>query len=321
MKTKRSIVLILALFLTGQHPVHPASPVLTTANPAVITQYSAVCGGTVTTSGDSPVTEKGVCWSEINSLPEISESRLIFKTSGNTFSGYLRCLKPNTTYYLRAYAVNGDGTGYGDPVIIKTLADNQGTVSDIEGNVYKTVTIGAKTWFAENLRTMRYNNGEKIATTEEEIYAKDQPRYQWPSNGSQDEVKLYGRLYTWHVVVDSRDICPCGWHVPTNDEWLELIETQGGAEIAGGKLKQTGVGYWERPNSGADNSSGFSALPAGIRDYTSAFAWFGKIATFWTSTENDEDDAFSYTLDHTHTEALENIYNKKAGYSVRCVKD
>ena len=102
---------------------------------------------------------------------------------------------------------------------------------------------------------------------------------------------------------------------------MELLDYLGGPEVAGGKLKETGTTHWWSPNVGADNESGFTALPAGIRDYTSTYDWFGKSASYWTSTEDNEDDAFHYSIEHDVEEVYNDVYSKKAGYAVRCIKD
>ena len=105
-----------------------------------------------------------------------------------------------------------------------TTADTivNGSVSDVEGNVYKTVTIGTQTWMAENLRTTRYRNGDAVGTTNAatlDIGSESAPKYQWAYAGDENNAAAYGRLYTWYAVTDDRNICPAGWHVPGDDEW------------------------------------------------------------------------------------------------------
>ncbi|GAB4447489.1 MAG: hypothetical protein Fur0028_02420 [Bacteroidales bacterium] len=297
-------------------------PTLTTNEATVITHYSLFTGGVITDNGGGGITSKGVCWSSTRQMPLITDSKITSNSSGNDFQLYVNCLAPNTTYYIRAYATNKAGTAYGNTITITTLSEANNTVSDIEGNIYKTIKIGSQTWFAENLRTSHYNNGDVIMTTDKEISEENKPQYQWPANGDESLVEKYGRLYTWYVVTDKRNVCPCGWHVPTQEDWAELIEYLGGdVEQIGANLKESGTKNWNAPNKGATNSSGFTALPAGIRDYTEGFAWFGKQSQIWTSTNNDEDDAIYFNLNHLNSEILEDTYNKKAGYSVRCIKD
>jgi len=294
-------------------------PEIKTFEASAITHYSVLSGGKLLSDGGGTISVIGICWSRTDPDPDLTDHKLTTKQS--TFQRYLQCLEPGTEYFARAFASNEAGTAYGNTIHFTTLSEQDGSVSDIEGNIYRTVKIGDRIWLAENLRTVHFNNGAAIPTTVDEIFEEENPVYQWPANGEEDLTGLYGRLYTWHVVSDNRKLCPCGWHVPGNEEWMELIDFLGGQEEAGGRLKDAGTRNWMRPNAGADNESSFSALPSGIRDYTSSYAWFGKSATFWTSTENDEDDALSYTLDHLNSEATENVYSKKAGYAVRCIKD
>jgi uncharacterized protein (TIGR02145 family) len=132
-------------------------------------------------------------------------------------------------------------------------------ISDVEGNIYKIVRIGARWWMAENLRTTRYQNGDLIGTSNPinlDLTSTTNPKYQWAYGGNESNASTYGRLYTWHALTDSRNLCPEGWHVPSDDEWhtlalyldnnatLEGIES----EIAGGKLKETGTVRWKTPN-------------------------------------------------------------------------
>ena len=166
----------------------------------------------------------------------------------------------------------------------------EGTVTDIEGNVYKTIQIEIPTgnsksiettqaitqiWMAENLKTTKYSNGDLIGTTTPatlNIYNEAMPKYQWAYEGNENYVDTYGRLYTWWAVTDNRNVCPTGWHVPTDDEWTKLVVFLGGKDdgygiwnAAGGKLKEAGTKHWSSPNTGAVNSLGFTALPGGYR--------------------------------------------------------
>ncbi len=148
--------------------------------------------------------------------------------------------------------------------------DNDNTVKDItdgDGNIYTTVTIGTQVWLNENLKTTRYRNGDIIGTTSPatlDIRGESEPKYQWVYNGDEDNAATYGRLYTWYVITDSRGLCPAGWHIPSNTEWGILDSFLGGGNLSGGKLKEAGTSHWLSPNIGADNSTGFTALPGGF---------------------------------------------------------
>ncbi|HPG38883.1 MAG TPA: FISUMP domain-containing protein [bacterium] len=200
----------------------------------------------------------------------------------------------------------------------------QETVTDIDGNVYQTVTIGAQVWMKENLKTTRYRNGDIIGTTSPatlDISGQSAPNYQWAYAGAESNVAIFGRLYTWFTVTDNRNIAPTGWHVPTDAEWTELTSFLGGDSIACGKLKETGVTHWTSPNIGADNSSGFTALPGGNRIFNGSFYLKGDYGFFWTATDIDNIYAYARALGHQVTLIDRGSYNKKVGYSVRCIKD
>lgn len=101
------------------------------------------------------------------------------------------------------------------------------SVKDIDGNAYRTITIGTQVWMAENLKTTRYRNGDLIETTTPatlDIEGERTPEYQWAYDGNESNVATYGRLYTWYVATDSRNVCPTGWHVPSDDEWIVLTD-------------------------------------------------------------------------------------------------
>ncbi len=197
-----------------------------------------------------------------------------------------------------------------------------GTVTDIDGNAYKTVKIGTQWWMAQDLRTTRYRNGDPIGTTHPatlDHYGESAPKYQWAYDGNEANVAVYGRLYTWHAVTDERRISPCGWHIPTDAEWTTLANALGGASVAGGKLKEAGTAHWHSPNIGATNETGFTGLPSGSR--YDVFMQLGDAAHYWSATEFDNECAWRWLL---YTEAAElhrGYADKRNGWAVRCVKD
>jgi uncharacterized protein (TIGR02145 family) len=201
----------------------------------------------------------------------------------------------------------------------------ENSCKDSDGNTYKTVQIGDQVWMAENLKTTRYNNGDLIDITPEmsSYYARESnPKYQWPANAYEPLAAVYGRLYTWFVITDSRNICPTGWHIPNQQEWMILINYLGGYKIAGGKLKETGDDWWYSPNTGADNSSGFSALPSGDRDLNGYFKVIGGTTRWWSSTiKLDTDSIFTPSLNYD--DGVVHLLNTdpKRGFSIRCIKD
>lgn len=212
------------------------------------------------------------------------------------------------------------------PEIKAQTNEKMGTVIDIDGNIYKTITIGKQVWMAENLKTIRYSNGDIIGTTCPDTLdyrPESEPKYQWAYNGNESNALIYGRLYTWYVVIDSRNVCPGGWHVPTDNEWEILIGYLGGEIAARGKLKEKGLAHWESPNSDATNESGFSALPSGSRWPEGSFVQLGYYTHFWSASERTNNKSYAYrrllTFDGNNYECCH--AKKTIGWSVRCLKD
>ncbi|MCK9484292.1 MAG: fibrobacter succinogenes major paralogous domain-containing protein [Candidatus Marinimicrobia bacterium] len=197
-------------------------------------------------------------------------------------------------------------------------------VVDIDSNVYKIIQIGDQCWLAENLKVTHYRNGDPIpnVTDATEWNALTTGAYcNYDNNSSNAEI--YGRLYNWFAVTDSRNIAPEGWHVPSDAEWDTLVNYLGGFDVAGGKLKATGTTYWASPNEGATNESGFTALPAGLRGYNGTFGSLveGYSALFWSSTECDGGSAWRRALYYGHDDINRYNDNKPWGFSVRLVRD
>jgi uncharacterized protein (TIGR02145 family) len=298
--------------------------VVTTIDVTSVTYNSAVSGGTIT-SGFDGVSEKGVCWST-NQMPTTADSKLADVSVTAAFTSNLTGLTEKTVYYLRAYAINSKGTSYGNEVSFTTPCDCPATVTDINGNSYNTVIIGNQCWMAENLKVSKYNNGDDIGTTNSaalDISNLTTPKYQWAYSGVETNAGIYGRLYTWFAATDSRKIAPSGWHIPSDAEWDELTLYLGGNSVAGGKMKSTGLTYWETPNTGASNTSGFSALPGGNRNFSGPFFDKGFHAAWWSSTVNTNGDNGNYRMIHKDEIQVRTGYyaDKKAGLSVRCIKD
>ncbi|MDD5185087.1 MAG: fibrobacter succinogenes major paralogous domain-containing protein [Paludibacter sp.] len=209
---------------------------------------------------------------------------------------------------------------------LQAQISNDSTVSDIDGNVYKTVQIGTQVWMAENLRTTHYRNGDPILTTAPDTLdysAEATPKYQFVYNNDVRNQKIYGRLYTWYTVTDSRNICPVGWHIPDIEEYKILDNALGGKNAAIGKLKATGKEYWKEPNSDATNESGFNGLPGGWHAAKGHYGALGKYGHWWCSNRQTEEYAFRMFLSFD-----ESCYKNHLGssdpqnaWSVRCVKD
>ena len=197
-----------------------------------------------------------------------------------------------------------------------------GQVSDKEGNNYRTVVLDNKTWMAENLRVTKYKNGESIETTNpnQDISKVSEPKYYWSYKGKDSLSKIYGNLYTWYVIQDPRGVCPEGFHVPSDQEWISLINSLDGNIEAGAKLKETDFVHWFKPNANATNESGFTALPGGYRDNDGKYYVLGFRGYWWSSKKNYVVMAWNSGLIYNN-DILERLdFLKKNGLSVRCVK-
>ena len=187
-------------------------------------------------------------------------------------------------FKVMAYDTLGDSSGWSTErsALIRTL------MNDTDGNVYKIVTIGTQVWMAENLKTTKYNDGSMIPLVIDSTAWSNlkTPGYCWYNNDLVTYGNIYGVLYNWYTV-NTGKLAPLGWHVPTYDEWIILINFLGGSSVAGGAMKDTGTTYWQSPNIGATNTSGFMALPGGERDWnTGDFYSIGYGGEWWSSTSS-----------------------------------
>jgi len=296
--------------------------VLTTTEVSAVTSSSAVAGGNITDDGGGNITARGVCW---GTSPEPTVNKTTDGTGTGDFTSNITGLLDGTVYYYRAYATNSSGTTYGQEFSFIT------PVTDIEGNVYETVKIGDQVWMAENLKTTKYNDDAAIPLVTENadwiVLADD--AYCWAQNDEATYKPLYGALYNWYAV-ETGKLCPTGWHVPTDGEFSAMEMSLGmTAEEAGGtdwrgtdegdKLKKsTG---WKDGENGS-NMSGFAALPAGYRSYITGISEGIRLITyFWTSTGLDENIATYRRLDGDNDKVFRSGTYKRAGKSVRCVKN
>jgi uncharacterized protein (TIGR02145 family) len=195
-------------------------------------------------------------------------------------------------------------------------------VTDIDGNVYKTVKIGTQVWMAENLRTTKLKYGGTIPLVADNTAWSNLSTsgYCWYNNDETTYKATYGALYNWHTVVTG-NLCPTGWHVPTDAEWTTLTTYLGGASGAGGKLKETGTVHWSSPNTGATNESGFTALPGGCRYGNGSFTDFGLYGFWWSSTASSGAYALHRNMGYNSNDVFSISIEKEAGFHVRCLKD
>lgn len=196
-------------------------------------------------------------------------------------------------------------------------------ITDIDGNIYKTVKIGNQVWMAENLKVTRYRNGDTIPdiTGNTEWSNIDSGAYCYYNNN--DSIgEIYGKLYNWYAITDSRVIAPEGWHIPGSDELRILIDYLGGEDIAAGKMKEAGFYHWLYPNTGGVNESGFSALPGGYRlNKGGTFHTLGSNCYLWTTTESYEFFSWSQQIFYFFADQEPDLDFATYGFSVRCVKD
>ena len=217
-------------------------------------------------------------------------------------------------------------TGYSQ--ITDTIIDNR------DGKVYKTIKIGDQWWMAENLATTKLRDGSimDLITENEEWIKLTTPAYSWYYNDEETYKDPYGALYNWYAV-NSVFLCPVGWHIPSDGEWKQLEKTlklkegeidkegiRGNNE--GGQLKEVGTIYWNSPNVGATNKSGFTAIPVGHRNWKSGdFIDIGLFGTWWSSTEKDSSYAWRRTLYYNDDKIRRFTSHKRDGFTVRCIKD
>ena len=340
----------------GTDTTQSTLPTVITSAVSDITETTATCGGEVIADGGVAVTERGVCWST-SATPTVADNHTSDGAGLGTFTSNITGLTASTTYYVRAYATNSVGTAYGETINFTTsdsvpnpVVDGQpcpefATVTDYDGNTYNTVQIGQQCWMRENLRTTHYASGTAITaggstTSNTEPYYYDYSSQNFP-------LEKRGYLYNWpavmHGVTSSntnpigvQGICPNGWHLPSDAEWTLLTDyvssqpeyTCGGNSSYIAKALASVEGWgddgWDdchiSVNLSTNNTSGFSAFPAG--QYWNGFFDLGYGALFWSSTTDGSNNG-AYIRDLFGDGAV--VYrdggNWDDGYSVRCLRD
>ncbi|MFN5323416.1 MAG: fibrobacter succinogenes major paralogous domain-containing protein [Bacteroidota bacterium] len=322
--------------------------VLTTNAASSITGTTAVSGGNITSDGGSSIIGRGVCWST-SPNPTLVNSFTSDGAGIGSFNSNLTSLSPNTSYYVRAYASNANSTVYGNQISFTTSSSGGGgsgscsggpsTVTDIDGNVYNVVTIGNQCWLKENLETTRYRNGDVIPTNLNNSQWQNTTQGAWAYyNDSSQYNNIYGKLYNWYAVADARGLCPTGWHVPTDSEWNKMVkyldplaDTSQNiyfqSQTAGGMMKsigdlQSGTGYWQAPNAGASNSSGFEGRPGGQRSPNSIGGQnINGAEGHWWSASLKDSTAWFWSIGYNNPQVLKYYNPKRYGFSIRCLRD
>lgn len=320
-------------------------PTVTTDVVRDIADTMATCGGYVVSDGEATVTVRGVCWST-TSNPTVNDSHTTDGTGIGSFVSSITGLAVDTGYFVRAYATNSAGTGYGENVWFVTRRDGfpcpgTPTVMDYDSNVYNTVKIGNQCWMKENLRTTHYSNGDSITVDSNSHY------YDYSTSGF--ALAERGYLYNWFAVMNGGEgsyipnfvqgICPIGWHVPSDQEWEWLENYVGGQSqyVCGsnsayiGKALADTAGWSSSPtactpgnNPTTNNTTGFSAFPAGWWTVNHGFMLSGAKAYFWSSTDyyvNYANYAWCRGISNMGKDTLRALYKIDYGLSVRCLRD
>ncbi|MCF8221746.1 MAG: hypothetical protein K9J25_01260 [Bacteroidales bacterium] len=327
-------------------------PALETYEATDITQTKVRAGARISDEGGLDIIDFGFCWNK-SGTPTLNDSVITnddpWDSMEFTNSEYImevNNLEPGTEYYLRAYATNLHGTGFGNTIIFKTFDINTtGTFTDTrDGNTYKWVEIGDQVWMAENLAYLPKIYSPDTAGGYFTLYYV----YGYEGNNiseakASDNYNTYGVLYNWNAALNGsqsnddnpgslQGICPDGWHLPSDNEWKELelylgmtteeVAASSGRGDKGGTLKEGYYEHWLIPNTGATNITGFTALPGGamIDNNGGSFENLGQWGTWWTSTEAIDSDAWNRSLNYADNKIHYNGDFKSNAYSVRCIQ-
>ncbi len=230
-------------------------------------------------------------------------------------------LTPSTTYTYRVNSNNagGNSTTYSNEFNIST---SNIPVTDLDGNIYELVTIGNQIWTKSNLNVTHYRNGNIIpqVTNASQWSSLTTGAWCYYNNDTANGV-TYGKLYNWYAVNDPRGLAPLGYHIPSTNEWQNLVGNFGGQALAGSALKESGILHWMSPNTDATNSSGLTGLPGGSCSQYGTFSNIKYNAYFWSSTEEFVSTSRYVDLSFNNVISMSNFNNKLNGFSVRCVKD
>jgi uncharacterized protein (TIGR02145 family) len=297
-------------------------PSVTTTAATNITTISVTSGGTVTNDGVASVTARGICWSTSSNPTIALSTKTTDGTGTGSFSSSLIGLASGTTYYVRAYATNSAGTGYGTQESFTTATP-----------VIPTITNGTQFWQNTNLNVSTYSDGTSIPqVTDPNAWANLTTGAWCYYNNDSATGTTYGKLYNWYAVVgiwneaskteltQRKKLAPTGYHVPSDAEWTTLTDYLGGVGVAGGKMKASTL--WNSPNGEATNSSGFTGLPGGFRNNYGTFYAIGDVGLWWSSSGYGTTNAWNRDLGYSNGYVYRGNYrSKESGFSVRCLRD
>ncbi len=307
-------------------PINKALPTISTAAVTSITETYAISGCNLSSNGKDSIQEMGICYSTgYVTTPTVLNEKIFIKKEVNTFTDTLKKLAPNTTYYVRAYAINSVGTAYGQVISFKTqlVPPPPTTINDYDGNVYNVIKIGDQYWTKENFRGTKYNDGTSIEkVTDGVIWANlTSPAYCIYDNDPTN-ANIYGMLYNWYAV-NTKKLAPTGWHVPNNTDFDKLfLQLDKGME--GQELKS--YSYWKDDNNKwapKRDTFKFSMLGSGQRlIFSGNFCNKNITGLLWSSSEYDTNNGYFIEFYNTKNDVLKNAANpKQYGYSIRFVKD
>jgi uncharacterized protein (TIGR02145 family) len=303
-----AIILILVILITKSCKKDSTDlPTLTTSDITGITPVAAAAGGEVTNDGGDVIISKGICWNTSQN-PTTENFKTISISTKSSFTGNLSQLTPGTLYYVRAFATNSAGTGYGNQVTFTTQPPDPVSVTDADGNPYGVVRFGTQLWMKENLKTTKYPDGTIITLVNSDFtwgsMSITSKAYCW-LNDDINNKDSYGALYTWPAALGA---CPAGWHLPGDDEWTTLITYLGGTQAAGSNLRDSG-------------NDDFNALSGGTRTSIGSFFGANRFGYWWTSTPFDPGNAWNLYLDFNSFTLFKGANYNYAGNSVRCLRD
>ena len=296
-------------------------PLINTTNVDAISSFSAVCGGDISSDGNSFITDRGICWSTSNNPTIDLATKTNEGTGTSSFSSSMTNLSPNTIYFVRAYATNITGTVYGNEISFTTqpivpIFFGNG-FADIDGNTYDTISICNKVWMKQNLNVSRYRNGDIIPQVTDPTQWASLTTGAWCYyNNDNSKGSVYGKLYNWYAVNDPRGLAPEGWHVPSDMEWNILTSCLGIS--AGAKMKSEQG--WLNGGNGI-NSTGFSGIPGGRRLLNGTFNNIGSYANWWCTTQENSTLARNWYLAYNINSVGSFNHYKTSGFSIRCLKD
>ena len=295
-------------------------PEVTTTSVTEITSEAGKSGGNITNNGGATITSRGIVWST-NPSPTIADNSLAMGSGKGSFTSELNELKSATNYYVRSYATNSAGTAYGNEMKFSTVTATDDKITDADGNMYTSVTIGNQEWMTENLKTTKYSDGSTIPKVTDVKQWESLKTGAWCHYDNDNQYEItYGKLYNWYAV-NTGKLCPTGWHVPSDPEWTVLMDylSDNGLREAVALKSRSG---WDYNGNGTDDY-GWNALPGSGRIYY-GFNYIGGLGYWWSSTVSYQSPtvrAQSIKLSYGHEEVFREDHNNYFGFSVRCLKN